>query len=216
MTTNLEPHLRDAVEHELEFAPELDASEIGVVANDGVVTLTGFVTSYLDRIAAERAALRVLGVRGVANDVQVKLADRRTDTDIAADAVHALTINADVPAGLKVSVRHGVVALEGTVEWMFERLAAESAVRRLRGVKDVANQIRIRPPVPVGEVRTKIEDALRRSAEVDARAIHVLTADSAVTLTGHVRSWAERREAERAAWAARGVARVDNQIDVRP
>ena len=147
MTTNLNPHLRDAVEHELEFAPELDAHEIGVVASDGIVTLTGFVSSYLDKIAAERAALRALGVRGVANDVQVKTVDRRTDTDIAADAVHALTINADVPAGLKVSVGNGVVAIEGTVEWMCERLAAESAVRRLRGVKDVANQVRIRQAI---------------------------------------------------------------------
>jgi osmotically-inducible protein OsmY len=144
MTTSLKPHLRDAVERELEFAPELDASEIGVVAGDGVVTLTGFVSSYLDKIAAERAALRELGVRAVANDVQVKPVDRRTDTDLAADAVHALAASDDVPAGLKVSVRNGIVSLEGTVDWLFERLAAESAIRRLRGVKDVANQIHIR------------------------------------------------------------------------
>jgi osmotically-inducible protein OsmY len=142
--TSLKPHLRDAVERELEFAPELDASEIGVVAGDGVVTLTGFVSSYLDKIAAERAALRVLGVRAVANDVQVKPIDRRTDTDLAADAVHALAASDDVPAGVKVSVRNAIVSLEGTVDWLFERLAAESAIRRLRGVKDVENQIHIR------------------------------------------------------------------------
>ena len=208
--------LRELVEHELSFDPQVTSTSIGVTTKDGVVTLSGFVATYSERLAAEHAALRVQGCRAVANDLQVRLATGRIDPDIASDAADALTYNLNVPTTVKVSVRDGIITLEGTCEWYYQRNGAEKAVRHIAGVKNVSNEIVIKPRISPQLVRDKIQDALRRSAQIDADRIKVTAMDSRVTLSGNVRSAAERAEAERAAWSAPGVAMVDNRIVVTP
>lgn len=208
--------LRESVQRQLEWDPEIDASRIAVIAADGVITLTGFVQSYAAKMAAEHAVTRVRGVRGVANDIQVALRSERTDPDIAADAVHALRAHTSVPNRVTVTVRQGFLTLEGSVDWMFQKRAAASAVASLDGVKGLSNLIRVTPAVRAGQISADIESALRRSAEVDAQHIRVAVDGSTVTLSGHVRSCHEQREAERAAWAAAGVTRVDNLTIVEP
>jgi osmotically-inducible protein OsmY len=207
------------VELELEWEPDIDARNIAVKVSEGVVTLTGFVPSYSDKYDAERVAKRVRGVKAVANDIEVKLASgsERPDPDIARDVVDKL--KRDLPyssQNIRVTVRNAWVTLEGDVDWDFQRRSAEASVRNVKGVKGVINLIRVKPTVNATDVKTKIEQALKRSAEVDASHITVEAEGGFVTLRGRVRSWAEREEAEKAAWRAPGVYEVKNEIQVDP
>jgi osmotically-inducible protein OsmY len=209
--------IRKNVEAELSFEPSINASEIGVAVKDGIVTLTGRVDSYWEKIAAEEAAARVAGVKAVANELEIRLpfSSERTDEDIARAAVNRLEWTITVPKDrIKVKVSKGWVTLEGEVEWQFQKNAAAEAVRNLVGIKGVINHIVVKERPSTAEVKAKIEEALKRSAEVDASHITVETEGDKVILKGTVRSWFEREEAERAAWRAPGVRKVDNRIIV--
>ena len=213
----LDSDIRRDVEDELRWDPDIDATDIAIAVNNGVVALTGFVRSYSQRTQAERDAKRVAGVVGVANDIEVRLPviDQRPDPDIVRDAVSAL--KSELPyssENIKVIAKDGKITLEGTVEWHYARERAEKAVKRVRGAKSVTNSITLKPKVAPYEVRRKIEDAFRRSAEVDASRVTVEANGSEVILRGTVKSWAEREEAERAAWAAPGVTKVDNRVTI--
>jgi osmotically-inducible protein OsmY len=212
----IDSRLDEAVRCQLDWEPDVETGDIGVTAADGVVTLTGFVDSYAQKFAAEQAAKRVRGVRGVANDIHVRLRSERSDPDIARDAVHALESHTNIPQSVTVTVRDGFVTLEGSVEWNYQRSAAEAAVRHLKGVKGVSSAITIAPTASPGQLKALISDALRRSAEVEAKQIEVDAHDGTVSLRGVVTSWAERHEAERAAWAAPGVKNVENHLVVAP
>jgi osmotically-inducible protein OsmY len=205
------------VEAELQSDPSIDATDIAVAVKNGVVTLSGFVPKFMDKLEAEAAAKRVAGVVGLANDLEVRLplSDKRPDPEIARDAVAA--VKTQLPFSwqqIKVIVDKGWVTLEGQVEWNYQREEAERAVRRVKGVTGVINTILLKPRVEPSEIKRKIEEAFRRSAEIDASRITVETNGGEVVLRGTVRSWAERQEAERAAWKAPGVTRVVNQIAI--
>jgi osmotically-inducible protein OsmY len=207
--------IRDDVEAELRYDPDMANADIAVSVKDGVVTLAGFARSYFQKWEAERAAKRVKGVRAVANDVEIRLPsiDSRPDPEIAREAVQALS-TALPYSGEKftVTVKDGWLTLEGEAEWQYQREQAEAAVRRIRGIKGITNLIQLQAKVPVATVKRMIEDALKRSAEIDAQNIHVEAEGDKVILKGKVRSWAERQEAERAAWRAPGVRKVEDQI----
>lgn len=208
--------LRRDVERELEWEPSIDARRIGVTVADGIVTLTGAVGSYSEKWKAERVVERLAGVKGIANDIVVEPKAERSDTDIAKAAVDALKWNVLVPSDrVKVKVDNGWVRLTGEVNWDYQRRAAERAVRDLPGVKGITNLIAVVPGVAPEQVKKKIEEALTREALMDAKGVAVDVSGSTVTLRGTVRSWAERREAETAAWAAPGVSEVRNEISVR-
>jgi osmotically-inducible protein OsmY len=212
--------LKQHVQSALDWEPSLDTSDVGVSVDEGVATLRGNVRSYVEKLTAERVALRVFGVKGVANDLIVRLpsAFERTDTDIAQTAVAALKWSSSVPEDhVTVTVADGWLTLNGALDWQYQKDAAARAVRDLVGVKGVTNNILLQPPrVATADVREKIEEAFKRSAELDARRITVTAENGSVILSGNVHTWAERQEAERAAWAAPGVKQVQDRLAVIP
>jgi osmotically-inducible protein OsmY len=211
--------LKQNVEMALEWEPSLDAEDIGVAVDAGVVTLRGNVASYTEKLTAERVTLAVYGVKAVANDLAVHISDilKRTDTEIAHAAVNAIGWHSLIPKDrITVTVTNGWLELHGTVDWQYQRDAAVRAVRNLTGVTGLTNKVAVKSRVKASDVRTQIEAAFRRSAEVDARRINVAASDGTVILTGNVHSWAERRQAERAAWAAPGVIQVDDRLAIVP
>lgn len=212
--TDADVRVRDSVMRQLEWDPAVDASAIGIVAKNGAVTLTGYIDNYPGKLAAERAAKRVRGVRAVANDIEVRLKLERTDTDIAADAVRALQMHSTIPEGVQAAVHHGHVTLTGRVDWLFQSRETEKAVRHIRGVRSVMNHIAVAPRAVERDVRRRIAEALHRNANIDSRGITVSTADDKVILTGIVGSWLQRESAERAAADAPGIKLVVNHIMV--
>jgi osmotically-inducible protein OsmY len=208
--------VRNAVLRQLDWDPEMNDSAVGVTARDGVVTLIGFVNTCAGKLAAERIAKRIRGVRAVANDLIVRLSVDRTDADIAADAVRALRLRDGIPEQVQTAIHNGYVTLTGTVEWTLQKEHAADVVRHIRGVRGVANHIDVAPRATQRDVRRRIVQALHRRADVDARHIQVAVENDVVELTGAVRSWSERDAAEAAARRAPGIRRVDNQIFVVP
>ncbi|WP_426189406.1 BON domain-containing protein [Massilia sp. DWR3-1-1] len=212
MSTDKE--VKQNVEHELAWDPVIDAGGVTVGVKDGVVTLTGVVHRYGEKLQAERAAKRVKGVYGLANDIEVRIGpDARSDAEIAHDAVHALQIQLPVSSkNIKTIVENAHVRLEGQVQWNYQRQRAETAVRSLHGVKGVQNEITLLPGVAPKEIRGAIQAAFHRNAQLEANRITIEVSGADVVLTGTVKTWAEREEAERAAWMAPGVNTVRNSI----
>lgn len=216
MKTDLD--LQRDVIAELEWEPALSGQEIGVAVRDGVVTLSGTVSNYAKKFKAERAAERVHGIKAVALDLNVKIPTSfmRTDTEIAHAALNALKWDVEVPDDkITLRIEDGRVLLEGEVDWQYQRTAAERAIRNLAGVKSVGNLISVKPKhVSPFDVSAKIKEAFKRSAEVDSSKVNVESLDGKVILKGFVRSWAERRDAENAAWSAPGVTQVEDRLAV--
>jgi osmotically-inducible protein OsmY len=206
--------LQEDVLDELDFEPSIDAAHIGVSAHNGVVTLTGFVGSYAEKFAAERAAQRVKGVRAIAEELEVRLPSdkKRADDEIAARAVDILKWQVGLPAAsIHVKVENGVITLSGTVEWQFQKQDAAAAVHKLSGVAHVSNQIQVASRVRTEAVKDSIERALARSAELEASRLTIATEGGRVTLRGRLGSWHEREVARRAAWSVPGVTEVHDQ-----
>lgn len=212
--------LQRDVQEQLEWEASIDATHLGVAAKQGIVSLTGEATSLLQKMTAEHVTKRVIGVRAVVNEIVVKIpgVSEPTDQDLAAAVLAALRWDAALPCegAILVVVRSGWVTLEGTVAWAYQREAAERIVERLKGVRGVHNRIEVQTQVKTADIRERIEKAFHRSAQIDARHIHVQAADGKVVLRGHVRSLSERDQAQHAAWSAPGVCDVENQIEVFP
>jgi osmotically-inducible protein OsmY len=208
--------LRNAVMHQLEWDPEVDASEIGVAARNGAVTLTGFIGTYGGKLGAERCAKHVRGVRAVANDIAVRLKLPRTDAEIARDAAFALNLRDSVPRAVKAIVHNGHITLTGPVDWMFQKTQAEKLVRHIPGVVGIMNHIEVMPRAADHDIQKRIVHALHLSADVNAKQIEVNVDGDIVRLTGTVGSWLQREAAERAAGSAPGIRLVDNRIMIVP
>lgn len=209
--------LRQNIIDELEFEPSIDAADIGIAVDSGVVTLTGHVPSYFQKIEVENVVSRVRGVRGIAQEIEVRPFGTNTtaDYEIAKRALNSINWNTTVPNdAVQAKVTKGWVTLSGKVEWQYQKIAALDAVKRLTGVIGVSNNIEVKPHVSSFDVKKRIEDALKRTAEVEANGITVLVADGKVTLEGHVNAWPERSAVERAAWSAPGVKAVVDHIRV--
>jgi osmotically-inducible protein OsmY len=208
--------LKRDVESELGWDPAVRSTEIGVAVKDGVVTLTGHLDTYAEKHAAERALRRVAGVRSIALELDVRLAPEhhRSDTDIAMAAEQALRWNTAVNEQVHVTVDKGWMTLRGEVEWDYQRRSAEKAVRPLKGVVGISNEIAIKPKVVPTDLHGRIADALRRHPEREARHMDILVEGTTVTLRGTVTSWHERDAAQGAAWSAPGVRTVINELQV--
>jgi osmotically-inducible protein OsmY len=210
--------LQKDVLNELLWEPKLRAAQIGVTANNGIVTLSGYASNYLEKKAAEEAALRVAGVAGLAEDIEIKIpgSSERSDTDIAEAAVNALKWHVLVPEDkVKVRVDDGWVMLTGQVDWWFQLNEARKCVEGLAGVRGITNRLDVSPTVKPAEIKTKIESAMERSAELQAKGIQVENTGDKVILRGSVDSWSAYKDAERAAWSAPGVHKVENKILVQ-
>jgi osmotically-inducible protein OsmY len=215
MKTNVQ--LQQDVIDELQYEPSIEATGIGVTSKDGIITLTGAVKSYSEKWLATQTTERVSGVKAVVDEITVDLPSthKRGDEDIARAVLQALEWDVQVPhTRIMVKVEQGRITLEGDVEYKYQQTAAENAVRNLTGVNAVINLIRVKPTANASEVKVKIENALRRAAELDAQRIMVDVVNDKVTLRGTVRSWAERSGAERAAWSAPGVRQVEDDLSV--
>jgi osmotically-inducible protein OsmY len=208
--------IKNNVEQELRWEPSVCATKIGVSVNDGVVELDGHVGSLYEKWAAESAALRVVGVTSVASEIIVDLPfeSERTDEDIASAAANHLIWNSQVPDTIKLKISNGWITLQGTAEWQFQKEAAATAVRSLRGVKGVSNETELKPSLNTMDIKAKIEDALRRDAQIEAKDITVEASGAQVILRGRVHSWREHEDAEHAAFSAPGVGSVSNLLTV--
>ncbi|QXC53057.1 BON domain-containing protein (plasmid) [Agrobacterium salinitolerans] len=209
--------LRQNIIDELEFEPSIDAANIGVAVDAGVATLTGHVPTYMQKASVESIVRRVKGVKGIAEEIEVRpfSANLTADDEIAKRAVSTLKWNTVVPDdAVNVQVEKGWISLRGAVEWQYQKEAAADAVRTLTGVLGVTNWIEVKPRVSVADVKKRIEDALKRNAEVEAQKIRINVADGEVVLEGKVDAWSERQAAERAAWAAPGVRSVVDHLRI--
>jgi osmotically-inducible protein OsmY len=210
--------LKQDVDNELKWNPEIESSDIASKAHDGTVSLSGFARDFYEKHQAEITVKRVAGVVAIANDLAVRpnRADRLSDPELAREAVVALKMELPVSwQDIKIMVHEGRVVLEGTVEWRFLSERAASAVRRLRGVLDVRNSIQVKPVIVASAVKDRIEAAFKRNAVVDADHVSVEVRGPEVTLRGEVRSWAERDQAYQTAWSAPGVINVVDELTIR-
>lgn len=217
MKTDLE--IQQDVMNELKWQPFLKSANIGVAVKNGIVTLSGIVDNYSQKIEAEKAAKKVTGVKAIAEDIQIGVSPtlQKTDAEIAESVMNALKWHTAVPEEkIKVKVENGIVTLEGELEWEYQRNSAKKAVNNLLGVRNVINLISIKPVVTAFDVRAKISQALHRTATVDAERVSIEVVGNKVTLNGKIRSFAEKEDVEDAAWCAPGVSRVESHLEVEP